>query len=156
MRTLWIGFMVTLAVATTTLPASARSRGVRLTITQATAERTDHYTLFSCAAILTNATGRPLQVKSNFASAFDGLDLVVMTTDGRQLCRQPYIMHQSPYSFDGRWFTLQPGQNRQALAFPVPDMPPSLHKVKVMLTGILPGSDYHADITSKAVAVRLP
>jgi len=39
-----------------------------------------------------------VNVKSNFYSAFDGLQFVVFRSDGSKLAQQSYLYHQSPYT----------------------------------------------------------
>jgi hypothetical protein len=50
---------------------------VFLLLSKASAERRDGDVLFRCDAALDSAAGKHLTVRSNFHSAFDGLELVV-------------------------------------------------------------------------------
>src|SRR5260370_41805070 len=88
---------------------------VSLILSKASAERDEHDTTFRCAAALDSATGKDLTVRSSFSSAFDGLELVVTTKEGKTLAQQPYTFHQSPFAPTGRDFTLKQGSTEAAL-----------------------------------------
>src|SRR4051812_3343343 len=82
---------------------------VSLKLSKPSAERDGNRTRFRCEAILDNATGRDLTVRSHFNSAFDGLELVVTSKDGKILAQQSYTYHQSPVSPKERDFILKKG-----------------------------------------------
>src|SRR5436190_849739 len=82
---------------------------VSLNLSKPSAERTGNRILCRCEAILDNATGRDLTVRSHFNSAFDGLELVVTTKDGKILAQQSYTHHQSPVSPKEMDFMLKKG-----------------------------------------------
>src|SRR4051812_43732940 len=71
---------------------------VSLNLSKPLADRAANRTWFRCEAILDNSTGRDLTVRSHYNSAFDGLELVVTTKDGKILAQQRYTDHQSPIS----------------------------------------------------------
>src|SRR6266849_3901454 len=88
---------------------------VSLILSKASAERDEHDTTFRCAAVLDNATGKDLSVRSSFSSAFDGLELVVTTKEGKTLAQQLYTFHQSPFAPPSRDFTLKQGSTEATL-----------------------------------------
>jgi hypothetical protein len=127
---------------------------VSLLLSRASAERWDHHILFRCDAVLDNASGKDLTVVSNFFSAFDGLQLVVTTTDGKVLAQKGYIWHQSPAS-SGREFPLKKGRNEEELRFPIRDLPGDVKTFKVRLVGTLPGSGYDRILSSETLEVKV-
>jgi hypothetical protein len=127
---------------------------VSLILSKASAERGEHYTLFRCEAVLDNATGKDLSVRSNFSSVFDGLELVVTTREGKTLAQEPYIFHQSPFSM-GRDFPLKQGATKQTLGFPITDLPADVKSLKVRLVGTLPGSAYSRILSSETLEVSV-
>ncbi|MHC4504322.1 MAG: hypothetical protein ACYTFI_13540, partial [Planctomycetota bacterium] len=96
---------------------------------------------------LRNASGSPLEVVSNFFSAFDGLAIVVMTSDGKEIGRQAYTAHQSPYS-TGRTLELPAGWTEERLVFPVVGIKERRGQLKVKLVGGLPGTPYDSGLAS--------
>ncbi|MBV9470260.1 MAG: hypothetical protein JO316_01060 [Abitibacteriaceae bacterium] len=142
--------------APTAQAAQAPSEGVKLHLATVKAERFAQDVLFDCDATLINRTGTTIQVKSNFSSAFDGLELIVFDEHGKRLVQQPYIWHQSPYSFlNPRTFDLKPGANQQPLTFPIRDLPSQLKTLRVLLVGTLPGSTYEGVLCSDVVTVSI-
>jgi hypothetical protein len=126
---------------------------VSLLLGKASAERTAHDVLFRCEAALLNA-GKELTVRSNFSSAFDGLELVVTAADGTVLAQRGYTWHQSPVA-PGRSFPLKSGRTEERLHIPVPikDLPRDAKAFKVRLVGTLPGSGYERVLSSETVEV---
>jgi len=136
------------------LRAEERKEPVRLTLSGATAERDETAVRFRCETVLINNTGAALNVKSNFFSAFDGLELVVFSEDGKQLLRQSYLFHQSP-SFEQNQHKLEKGENRKSLVFPIGGLPKGTRAVKVLLLGTLPESEYKGLLCSDVVHVNV-
>jgi hypothetical protein len=128
---------------------------VSLLLSSASAERDEHDTLFRCEVLLDNATGKELTVRSNFSSAFDGLELVVTTREGKTLAQQPYTWHQSPFAPPGRDFTLKQGSTTATLVFPIRDLPGDVKVLKVRLVGTLPGSAYRRILSTETVEVKV-
>jgi hypothetical protein len=126
---------------------------VSLLLTGASATRRDTDTLFRCDAVLDNAMGRDLTVRSTFSSPFDGLELVVTTKEGKVLAQQPYIHHQSPYAPPGREFPVKQGNTKQTLVFPIQDLPGDIKTLKVRLVGTLPGSTYQRIVSSETLEI---
>jgi hypothetical protein len=126
---------------------------VSLLLTGASATRRDQDTLFKCDAVLDNATGRDLTVRSGFYSPFDGLELVVTTKEGKVLAQQPYIHHQSPFTPEGREFPVKQGNTKQTLVFPIQDFPGDIKTLKVRLVGTLPGSTYQRIVSSETLEI---
>jgi hypothetical protein len=123
-------------------------------VSKASAERGEHDTLFRCDAILDNATRKDLAVRSGFFSAFDGLELVVTSPDGKVLAQQGFTYHQSPYS-TGRAFPLKPGRTEKSLVFPIRGLPAEAKSLKVRLVGSLPGSEYQRILSSETLEVQV-
>jgi hypothetical protein len=130
-----------IAVVHCTANGDDRKPAVSLLLSKASAERSKRYVLFRCDAVIDNATGKDLTVRSNFNSVFDGLELVVTTPDGEVLAQQGYTYHQSPVSL-GKSFTLKQGRTERALVFPIGEISSEAKTLKVRLVGTLPGSDY--------------
>jgi hypothetical protein len=128
---------------------------VSLVLSKASAERDEHDTLFRCEAVLDNATGKDLTVRSNFSSAFDGLELVATTKEGKTLAQQPYTWHQSPFAPPGREFILKQGTTEATLVFPVRDLPRDAKVIKVRLVGTLPGSGYQRILSTETIEVEV-
>jgi len=128
---------------------------VSLILSKVTAERSGDDTLFRCEVSLDNATGKELSVRSNFFSAFDGLEVVVTTTDGKTLAQQTYIFHQSPFAPPGREFVLKKGSTAKTLAFPVQAFPGDVKVVKVRVVGTLPGSSYQRILSTETIEVKI-
>lgn len=127
---------------------------VSLLLTKASAKRDTDDVLFRCDAVLDNTTGKDLTVRSPFFSAFDGLELVVTTPDGKVLAQQQYIRHQSPYG-PLRDFTLRPGRNEDLLVFPMRGLPADGKAFKVRLVGTLPRSGYDRILSSETLEVQV-
>jgi hypothetical protein len=128
---------------------------VRLDLVRVSAERHDATIDFRCTAFLLNETSAALHVKSSFHSAFDGLQLVVLNQKGKRLARQSYTHHQSPFSADGREFTVAPGKNRGTLVFPIAGLPREIESVWVLLIGTLPESGQAGILCSDMIEVDL-
>ncbi|MGO8735231.1 MAG: HEAT repeat domain-containing protein [Terriglobia bacterium] len=101
-----------------------------------------------------NDTGRVLNVKSNFSSAFDGFQLIVFRSDGSRLARESYVSWQSPCS-DDRLFPVNVGENRKLLDFLVSALPDDVDKVGVLPVGTLPGTDYWTILCSDMVTIPI-
>src|SRR5262245_46502362 len=127
---------------------------VSILLSKASAERTEHHILFCCDAILDSAAREDLTVRSGFSSAFDGLELVVTTPDGKLLAQQGYTHHQSPFS-TGRTFPLKPGRTEKTLVFPIHDLPAEVKSLKVRLVGTLPGSEYRRILSSETLEIKV-
>lgn len=128
--------------------------GVSLIITSATAQRNPDMLDILCDAALDNHTDTPLVVTSNFYSAFDGLSLVVRDVNDRLLAQQSFLVHQSPNASD-RHFTLRVGRNTHHMFFPLITLTNAPSTLRVQLVGTLPGSGYHAGLTSQVVRVTV-
>ncbi len=126
---------------------------VRLTLPGASAQRSGKDVVFRCEAVIVNNTGAVLKVQSTFYSAFDGLELVVLTAKGKELRRQSYLHHQSPHSPQGRQFPLNKGENRKTLVFPVLGLPKGTRVLKIRLVGTLPGSKYKGVLRSDVLTI---
>jgi hypothetical protein len=137
------------------LRAEASDATVSLLLSRATAERREGDTLFRCDSTLDNATGRDLTVRTNFFSAFDGLELVVTTREGKTLAQQPYTFHQSPFTPDGRDFTIKRGPTAASLVFPIGKLPAGDKVVKVRLVGTLPGSEFRRILSTETLEVKI-
>src|SRR4051794_13942097 len=87
-------------------PSSTLRPPLELRLAGASVMQNGENPLFVCQAVIVNRTGGTLRVLSNFFSAFDGLTLVVEAEGGRELARQPYVRHRSPYSAVPRPFPL--------------------------------------------------
>jgi CubicO group peptidase (beta-lactamase class C family) len=135
--------------------AAPERPGVSLLLLKASAERRENDTLFRCEVRIDNATGNELKVRSNFASAFDGLELVVTTKKGKVLAQQPYIWHQSPFTPDARVFPLKKGGTTATLVFPVQELPGDDKAFKVRLVGTLPNSAYRRILSSETIEINL-
>jgi hypothetical protein len=128
--------------------------GVRLVLASATAERwANGDVLVRCTATLQNDTGRELDVRTNFHSAFDGLTLVLLRPDGTELARQAYDFHQSPYAED-QAIPLPPGATTEELRFPLVGLPGELDGVVVRLEGGLPGTEFPDGLESDPVPLE--
>jgi hypothetical protein len=132
------------------------SPSVVLTITDASARQEREYLDVQCTAALNNRTGSSLSVTSIFASAFDGLRLVVTSEDGTRLAEQAYVMHQSPFDIPGRAFALPSGVTTQRMSIPVFAMTNTPAKVKLQLIGSLPQSSYTGTVASTVINVPVP
>jgi hypothetical protein len=128
---------------------------VTLSLSQVAVERSEKDVLFICQAVIDNATGVQLTVKSNYHSAFDGLDLVVMDERGRKLAQQPYLHHQSLFSLEERSFPLKEGKNCRELRFPVSGLPQNRREYRLLLVGTLPGSEYSRNLCSNLVGAAV-
>lgn len=110
--------------------------------------------LFRYRVVLDNRTGKALTVQSRFASAFDGMGMVVYDQKGKQLANQGYTYHQSPFSPEPRGFPLNPGKTEAILKFPL--QAPALQKesYQVQIIGTLPGSAFKGALSTKKVSAK--
>jgi hypothetical protein len=109
--------------------------------------------MVACAATLRNMSGAPITVRTNFASAFDGLWVVLSGPDGAELKRTAYIHHQSPYSSEGEDLELPTGETTQRLVFPLFDFSTGLRALRVRLEGDLPRVPGSEGLRSQEVEV---
>jgi hypothetical protein len=84
-----------------------------------------------CTATLKNDSGIELQVRTNFSSVYDGIEILVLRGSGEKLLQQPFVYHQSPYSFRGRDLPLKSRETRETLRFPV-DLPKDTPSVRLL------------------------
>ncbi|HEY3358023.1 MAG TPA: hypothetical protein VGQ83_32540 [Polyangia bacterium] len=127
---------------------------VEVMLVRASASGEAHDLLVRVTATLRNRSGAPLTVRSNFGGVFDGLTLVATAADGRELARQAYIYHQSPYAQDTP-YVLPPGDTTRELVFPLAALkdPPAV--VRLRLVGGLPGTPITAGLQSQVVTVAV-
>jgi hypothetical protein len=165
-----VGFLISvnvLLVVTLSMVGSAHRRPERperagketpkvvLTLASVSTDRLDSGDiLFTCKVIIENNTGAVLKVKSNFFSAFDGLSLVVRDEDGKELKKQSYTFHQSPFSIEPREYPLPSGKATKQIVFPVRGLPKEYARLKAQLIGTLPGSGYAPKLSSEILSVR--
>jgi hypothetical protein len=128
---------------------------VSLLLDKVSAERHKQDIYFACEATLDNERGRELAVRSNFSSAFDGLEIVVTTPEGKVLAQQAYSFHQSPFTATGRIFPLKKGKTTKTLLFPIGGLSADVRALKVRLVGTLPGSGYERILSSETLAVEV-
>jgi hypothetical protein len=128
---------------------------VAVALEAAHAQRTEHDLLLHLTATLTNRSGAPITVRTNFGGPFDALLVVVAGADGRELARQGYTHHQSPYAQD-QPHVLKPGPTTQALVFPVAALKDAGGPLTLRLVGGLPGTGIRWGLRSQAVTVTPP
>ena len=128
---------------------------VSLLLRKGSAERWEQAILFRCEVALDNALDRDLTVRSNFSSAFDGLQIVVTTPEGKVLVQRGYTFHQSPFAPPARGFPLKKGETVAMLVFPIGDLPKEIGSFKVRLVGTLPGSGYDRILSSDTLGVQV-
>jgi hypothetical protein len=129
--------------------------GVTLRLTNAEAERGPKYILFHCYLELDNETGHELKVRSNFSSAFDGLELVITDRDGKVLAQQSQMRHKSPANLKARDFPLKTGRTKEDVVFPIDDLPVEAKAFKVRLVGTLLGSGYDRILSTETMEVEV-
>src|SRR5262249_23322293 len=138
---------------------------VKLTLLKASAERIIDDEVINgqraeqffirCQAVLDNSTGSKLKVRTNFGSAFDGLEVVVTDVKGKVLVRRGYTEHQSPSAFD-KEIPLKVGKTEGELRFlELKALPKGVKKVKIRLVGTLPGSKFKGKLSSNTVEVAV-
>lgn len=132
-----------------------KSTPVSLVLLKADAAWGEDHLAVTCDVALRNASGSPLKVVSSCSSAFDGLAIVVMTSDGKELRRQGYSWHQSPYS-TRRTFELPVGWTEKRLVFVFRDIKERHEQLKVKLVGGLPGTPYESGLASNTVSASVP
>lgn len=131
-------------------PKGPTGPAVVLSLERASATRGEHGVHFECETSLLNRTGATLHVVTNFSSPFDGLEIVVAAEDGKELARQAYIYHQSPYAENQR-VPLPPGVTTKTLSFPIADLTGITGTVYVKLAGGLPGTALRSGLHSNQV-----
>ena len=150
-------FVLTAVVSAACLPVTAADPEptVSLLLNKVAAERQEKDIHFRCEVTLDNGTDRDLAVRSNFSSAFDGLEVVVTDPKGKVLVQRGYTFHQSPFAPPGRVFPLKKGQTAGTLVFPIHDLPADVRALKVRLVGTLPGSGYERILSSETLEVEV-
>jgi hypothetical protein len=144
------------AIAPEPLEELPDSANVSLVLLKASAKRSDIDVLFDCEARIDNATGSELKVKSNFFSAFDGLEIVITSKEGESLAQVGYTRHQSPLSLPpGRDFVLKKGSTSKILTFPLHELARDVKRVKVRLVGKLRGSPYTRSLSTENLEVDI-
>ena len=147
---------MTLALPALLLLAAPDLRGmpqVELTLSKGSAFWNGNQALVVCEAVIDNRTGGGVAVATQFASAFDILFVVVRDEKGKELLRQAYVAHQSPF-VTAREFTLKKGENKQELRFPV-DLPKGTGTIRVSLAGRLPHAGHDHLLLSDVVEVKI-
>jgi hypothetical protein len=147
--------LATFLSASQTATSAEPNPVVSLFLNKVSAESSAGDILFRCEVDIDNATGRELTVKSNYFSAFDGLEIVVTTPEGKVLAQQNYAAHQSPFDSEPREFPLKQGKNTKTLKFPIVELPNDAHTFKVRLVGTLPKSGYDRILSSETLVVKL-
>lgn len=150
-----IRLLIAILVAGLAVP-SARTdepKRVSLHLTRVTAEVGENVTFVRCDVTLDNATGRRLEVKSSYHSAFDGLEVVLTSGAGRKTVQQMVIAHQSPFSQTPRVFPLEKGKVSTTLVFPIMGLPKDAYGVR--LVGTLPGSGYDRLLASATLPLDI-
>lgn len=137
------------------IKSAATSKGptgpaIVISLERASATREEHGIHFRCEASIVNRTGAPLHVTTNFSSPFDGLEIVVTSEDGKELARQAYIHHQSPFAENQR-VPLPAGVTTQTLVFPIAELTNVTGPVHVKLAGGLPGTSLRSGLLSNEV-----
>lgn len=135
--------------------AAAPDPSVSVLLREVAAERSEHVIHFQCEVKLENGTGRDLNVRSNFHSAFDGFEIVVTDLEGRVLVQREYTFHQSPFTPLSREFALKQGLTAATLIFPIENLPENDQSFKVRLVGTLPGSGYERILSSETLNVEV-
>ena len=112
-------------------------------------------TRFGCEVVLDNATGKALVVRSCCGSAFDGLQLVVTTKEGKALVQQTYSFSKSPFASE-RECPLKQGRTTATLWFPVRrDLLEDAEVVRVRLVGMLVGREYQHILSTETIEVEV-
>jgi hypothetical protein len=136
---------------TAAAPSTPLARApVTLTLDRAAVIRNEHGVRVECDATLTNATAAPLPAATNFGSVFDGLSLVLSSEDNKEIARQAYVYHQSPYARD-REIVLPVGATHHPLVFPIDGIGAGVRALRVALVGGLPGRGHPQDLASNAI-----
>ncbi len=113
--------------------------------------------IIECEVTLINDTGAALDVKSNFFSAYDALELVIFGEGGEKRLQQLYSYHQSPYTFKPRSFPLAKGENRATLRLPIDGaLPAGARSVKVLIMGRLAGVEGAGVLCSNLIEMKVP
>ena len=129
---------------------------VSLLLPKASAERQDKRVLFRCDAVLENSGPNEIATRTNFNSLFDGLELVVTTSDGKILVQQAYIFSRSPNKTPpGDIMMLPRGGTETTLAIPIYDLPTEVATFKVRLVGKLMNSDYKRILSSETLEIKV-
>jgi hypothetical protein len=127
---------------------------VSLMLSKSTAERGEPYTTFKCEVTLNNEFKKDLVVLSHFGSAFDGIELVVTSTEGKTLYQISSTYYLAPGAEEMR-VPVKPGISSKTLVFSVPQIPNELKTVKVRLVGILPKCDYERILSTETLVVEI-
>ncbi|MBI5500554.1 MAG: hypothetical protein HY907_09945 [Deltaproteobacteria bacterium] len=139
----------------TSCPENAAPVPVALEVARIEIVPEEHGLQVRCQATLRSLASGPITVRTNFASVFDGVSVVLSGPDGAELKRQAYIHHQSPYSSDGVPVELAVGETTQELVFPLFDFTTELPVVRVRLEGDLPRVPGSAGLRSEELDVTV-
>jgi hypothetical protein len=155
----WAGLAANLNVARADEPPKAdKSHGssglVSLILTNASAERRRIDTVLSCEAVIENGTGKTLSLTYDYQSAFDLIEVVATTKDGKELIQQAYSFHLAP-NYPARNFELKPGRITRTLSFTVVGIPNDLNSVNIRLVGTLPGCEYKRILSTETKEVEI-
>ena len=105
-----------------------------------------------CDVVIDNQTGEDLTIFSNFFSAFDGLNIVLLK-EGKELRNQSYLFHQSPMA-EKRPYVLKKGTNDRELRFPISAAPDNWAGLEVKIIGSLPGSKFEEKLISDTKKIQ--
>ncbi|MBI5488389.1 MAG: hypothetical protein HY905_13735 [Deltaproteobacteria bacterium] len=139
----------------TACPRMVEGLSVLLEFSDVEVVREDDGMMVTCQAKFQSLASGPITVRTNFASVFDGLAVVLSGPDGTELTRVPYINHQSPYSSEGSDMELPVGETTQRLVFPLFGFTTDLPVVRVRLEGDLPRVPDSAGLRSEEVDVTI-
>lgn len=124
-------------------PREGEAAGLSLHLHAARLEPMENGTFVHCDVRWENETGAPLEGDTCCGGgAFDGLSVVLLDAEGRELARQSHLYHQSPVA-EAIPFTLPPGTTHETLVFPVDDFPEGVAQVRI--EGGLLGNDEHRE-----------
>jgi RNA polymerase sigma factor (sigma-70 family) len=137
-------------------PKKEPAKKVSLELSKAVAERRDNDVYIYCDIRIDNVTGKVLNVKSTFYSAYDGLELMVTDKKGNVLAQPKYIDGRSPYTPKGRDFPIKEGSTSANLRFTVRGLAKDVNAVKVRVVGTLPGSAYKGPLASDTLEIAVP
>jgi hypothetical protein len=139
----------------TASPAEDPQPLVHLLISKVTAETSGRATVVTCEAIIDNASGSDLNVRSSFISAFDGLEIVVTNSEGKVLEQRLRTEHLAVNRLRGKDFPLKQGKTVEELRFPLYNLPEDTRSLRVRLVGTLPGSSYKRILSSETLTVEI-
>jgi hypothetical protein len=132
----------------------ADEKAVSLILSKASAERGEAYTTFKCEVRLENDFKKDLVMRSHFGSAFDGIELVVTSKDGKTLYQISSTYYLAPGAEEMR-VPLKPGITSATLVFSIPKFPNDLTTVKVRLVGTLPKCEYERILSTETQDVEI-